>query len=139
MKPAIFYFNFYNENTEENHFFGFEIKNIEYILSKINKNNFEEMVGHIYENDFDDIESDYGVHDWSTSPSESVDSIGFTSYEIESEHWNTVLEKWRDVFNRLGGECSEIVEINARQSMQGDDMEIYKTIKDSIERKRPAP
>jgi hypothetical protein len=54
----------------------------------------------------DDLESEYGVHDFSCSGSET---IGYTSYEVEVDKQLELMNKWRQFFLDNGVlRCSEV-------------------------------
>ncbi len=59
-----------------------------------------------YEATNDDLESEYGVHDFVTSGEHEL--IGFTSYEVEPEKWMQLVETWRTFFVEQGIAVGEI-------------------------------
>lgn len=63
----------------------------------------------------DDVEADYGVHDYSTSGSEEMH--GFSSYEVDADKADELMEKWRQFFITEGIACSPI------QTMTWDEYE----------------
>ena len=57
-----------------------------------------------YENTFWELEGNYGVYDWSTMPSDEVEAIGYTSYEVDSELIEDLMNEWR---NALAEKCGD--------------------------------
>ena len=129
MKPTVFYFEFYDENTEKSIVKGFNI-NVDFhsISPDCEFNDFCE------DSDFSNhvcaMESDYGVHDWSSSPRDEVNGIGYTTYEIPRKNIDLVMDKHRQFFVDLVGEenVTPVVTIGDDVSMD-DDYVIYLTIK----------
>ena len=52
-----------------------------------------------------DIEDEYGVHDWSTSPVDGVNAIGFTTYETEEEKIPSLMKVWQKAFKTIFPSC----------------------------------
>jgi hypothetical protein len=137
IKPLVFYFNFYFEEEEENSegecpsaSFGF----IVYPTRPISM----EHVNVVIEKDWyidalDKIESYYGVHDWSSSPTEEVEAIGYTTYEISRELAPEVMNLWRQVFVKQAGEdnVSKVVEIG-KINANANDTEIFNLINEIL-------
>lgn len=50
------------------------------------------------------LEDVYGIHDDCTSPS-GVNAIGYTSYEVEDDQRDELIEKWRQAFLHICPGC----------------------------------
>ncbi len=51
-----------------------------------------------------DLETVYGIHDWSTSErdDEVIEDIGFTTYEVDKEKVAKLLEIWKEILTNVG-------------------------------------
>lgn len=98
MSEALFYFDFYDESNGHQRIVGFHVANLpDTEWEKIEKTVCE----HTYS-----LEMEYGIHDWSSSPSEGTNAIGYTSYEIVDKNLqNELMEKWKYVFSTEYPEC----------------------------------
>lgn len=56
----------------------------------------------------DELESEYGVHDFVTTGDEEI--IGFCSYEVEPSKWLEVMQKWHDFFASEGYTLGPVVQ-----------------------------
>lgn len=138
VKPLVFYFNFYNEDEEEadgdtvsfesETYLGFVVQDPSPIYKKFGVSLFKEFLEKIYSDCAEEIESEFGVHDWSSSPCDEVDAIGYTTYEVEKENQSKLMETWRNVFKDAGCECTEVVVVND----DSDDFAIYNDIMKSV-------
>ncbi len=125
-KPFVFYFTFFDEDTEQESTFGFIIQDISPFLKKSNISHFSVDTS-FYNEIFCKLENKYGVHDWSSSPNDKVDAIGYTTYEVPSEQFLNLLSEWQLEFSKIGCICSSIVEIDESAS-SGDDWDVYSYI-----------
>lgn len=108
MKDTVFYFNFFNEDTDQETIKGFIIKNYENIEAELTV--------------LDDLESEYGVHDWSSRPDPRVNGIGFTSYEVDEALYDELMNNWREYFVSIVGE-ENVTQVFTVSMM--NDYEIY--------------
>lgn len=75
-------------------------------FTNLNKDSYERLVAMVdqeqedYEIFRDDTESDYGVHDFSTTGDEEL--VGFSSYEVEPSKTDKVINDWRQFFTGQG-------------------------------------
>jgi len=121
MKPTVFYFDFFNKDTDTSIVKGFNIN------ADIGGEEFIDDA--IYDVLTYYIEGEYGVHDWSTSPSDEVYGIGYTTYEIAPELINEVMTRWRNEFIRRVSDAiaiTDIVDVTAVAG--GSDYDIYQEI-----------
>lgn len=58
----------------------------------------------------EELEEEYGVHDFATSGEHEV--AGFHSYEVEPERWPELIGKWRDFFTSQNIGVGEIVRMS---------------------------
>lgn len=133
-KPNAFVFYFAFDNDEQpNATYGFIVPDAAAVFEKFYASGFEDMVEQLYDTDqFDRIESAFGVHDWSTAPSPEVDAIGFNTYEVAPDQIATLMELWRDVFTTSTAP-GPVVEIPETVTL-GDDAAIYKYIAETYEK-----
>jgi hypothetical protein len=50
-------------------------------------------------------EPEFGVHDWTTTCNDKTDyfeRVGYSSYEVPSERWHELIQKWWDFFQGRG-------------------------------------
>jgi hypothetical protein len=120
--PGVFYFNFYFED-ETNIVYGFLIKKsaTEYFQKIPSLEDCD-----WYERIFDKLEGKYGVHDWSSSPTQEIKGIGYTSYEVEKSKTINLMKQWNQYFKKYIGEehIGNVIQVPI-QSI-GNDLEIYK-------------
>ena len=103
-KVFIFGFSLENEENEDDSIF------VQYELPLISGNNVEKIKSfsdvdhHISNKVFDkiqeitdDLEEEYGVHDWETSERDDdvVEVIGYDTYEVPEEDIPKLLETWK--------------------------------------------
>ena len=93
--PFRFVFEFSHENHDEgaDALFVFWFPFLDEI-AKVKSMNDE--AHDAYEIIRDDLEAEYGVHDFATSGEHEL--IGFHSYEVEPEKWMELMQKWRMFF-----------------------------------------
>lgn len=132
MKPLVFYFSFYLEETEEELTKGFIVDNPLPFYEKMKGKKFEDIEEILYDKITEKIESKFGVHDWSSSPNKNVDAIGYTTYEVEQKNIDKLMDIWHNEFIKRGADCSKIVDIKNN----GDDFDIYNDIKTQLNQKK---
>lgn len=98
MTEALFYFDFYNETNGAQRIVGFHVGNLpDEPWEKIER----KVCEHTYS-----LEAEFGVHDWSSSPSDGVNAIGYTSYEvIGQKRQDELMGEWIQVFRTEYPEC----------------------------------
>jgi hypothetical protein len=83
-----------------------------------------------YEAILDDLESDFGVHNWASGPDDRVLSLGsYNSYEVLPDRVRQLMDKWRQAFLKTAElDCSfgPVVEIPNEKSC--DDWEAYQAV-----------
>lgn len=129
----VFYFTFAGADEQPGVTYGFVVPDAAAVFEKFSASDFESMVEKIYDlGTVDKIESAFGVHDWSTSPSLEVDAVGFSTYEVEPDQISTVMELWREAFtaNVAPGAVVKIPESVA----MGSDYAAYKFITRTYEK-----
>lgn len=117
---AVFYFTFWDEQTEVLTRKGF-ILHLEEGVDDSEK--FLDQV--------DKMESAYGVHDCSSSPSPEVLGIGYTGYEVATKAYGALMGEWRDFFVALVGasKVSAVVDVSAELE---SDLEIFLEIQKQV-------
>lgn len=85
----------------------------------INRDDYEEAMSL--------FESNYGVHDWGSSPSPEIEAIGYNSYEVENTKFQELIMEWQKVFLNMDvvSSVSKIVSWNG-QLPDNSDFGIYK-------------
>lgn len=127
---SVFYFDFYNEdkNTEESvsRLFGFNFNSSTPV--DIEDGWFCDM--------FNELEGEYGVHDWSSSPNDEVSAIGYTSYEVDPVFQVELMKLWQQAFvNQFGkGNVTPVVFLGEIKPTD-DDLSIFKRINNSFVQK----
>ncbi len=128
MKPLVFYFNFSIEETETEKTLGFIVENPKLFYISLGYSNYKQTMGCFYEDVAEELESEYGVHDWSSAPSKEVDAIGYTTYEVLEEYIPDLMSAWRQKFLDAGCNVTEIINIPLSISVK-QDKDIYDYIK----------
>jgi hypothetical protein len=114
-KPGVFSFNFYDRpsgNIVKRHGFIFSpnvIKTTDTDISLYDDYSW-------FQEAMDELESEYGVHDWGTAPTDDVIGVGYFSYEVKAELIPELMEKWREVFVKQSSEndVSEVVTLEEK-------------------------
>lgn len=121
----VFYFTFAVEDEQEVTM-GFVVADASAMFDSLSADGFEHMVDRLYEEgQIDKIESEFGVHDWSSSPSPEVDAIGYCTYEVDASQILMLMERWRKVF--AAGSPTEAIEV-PKSVTQGSDLDVYQYI-----------
>ena len=121
MKDTVFYFGFslYDPDTEIDDYVnkGFVIRNFEFCVDDEDEaeKRTEEWLLVV-----DNFESQYGVHDWATSPDDRVDAIGLCSYEVKKDKIDELMEGWRQHFIDKGHEVTEVVNYIPNDEYESD-------------------
>lgn len=121
MYPAVFYFNFYDPETEVEKYYAFTMT--------LTNGRLNEEFDDSYDQMFDQVESEYGVHDWSTRPNDAVIGFGYTSYEVDPDKYEYLMNLWngyfaahKDVFS-----IGTVVEVTGAEGY--NDLGIYNAAK----------
>lgn len=146
-KPCVFYFSFMSAEGEENEDgsplvrdYGFNISEagVARCIESLDKEdaNWEDFIEWMYEEGpFDELEGNYGVHDWGTSRTDEVFGIGFNTYEVELPRILELMGKWRAAFVGVAGEenVSRIIDIGGESNLGAStDYSIYQIIEKEI-------
>lgn len=125
---AVFYFSFYiDDNCDDDEpitrTLGFYVSNIRKPWSEL-----EEDLSDVAS----ELELEYGVHNWGTSPS-GVNAIGYNSYEVEEERFDELMEVWRQAFVEHAPGCavSEVFDVPNLENM--NDAQILEATKHAHE------
>jgi hypothetical protein len=133
MKKAVFYFEFSNpfevaEDAEPDIvYYGFNMRIDEsaivdgyYDLDM----DFEEQV--------EEMEYEYGTHDWSSSPHDDVEGFGYSAYEADFARIPELMEKWRAYFEQRSefSDTTDVVRlhIDVNDAMGMSDKDFYDQI-----------
>ena len=130
MKNGVFYFNFVLEDEME-----FDSDGEEYCLEidygfTFSCDNIGAIIGSdSWQHEVDRHENYFGVHDWSTSPNDKVNGIGYTSYEMTRDGAKDLMCQWRKYFIshpkfQNVGQVTELPDVN----MTMDDLDIYNLV-----------
>ncbi|KVP97054.1 hypothetical protein WJ97_14645 [Burkholderia ubonensis] len=122
----VFYFSFQEGDAART--YGFLVRNVSVLLAALNAEDFSVFTELLYADIVDELEGEYGVHDWSTRPSQEVEAIGFTSYEVEPDDEKTLLERWQAWFVSKGATVTPVVPVDESVAHDGDDFAIYRYI-----------
>ncbi|KVP17415.1 hypothetical protein [Burkholderia ubonensis] len=128
----VFYFSFQDGDAART--YGFIVRNVSMLLAALNAEDFSAFTELLYDDIVDELEGEYGVHDWSTRPSQEVEAIGFTSYEVEPEDEKTLLERWQAWFVSKGATVTPVVPVDESVVADGDDFAIYHYIEATLAR-----
>lgn len=133
---AVFYFTFEDIYSFDNdpppvlRSVGFYIANMHHV--------WNEITPHLSEAK-SQLEDVYGIHDDCTSLS-GVNAIGYTSYEVEDDQRDELIEKWRQAFLRIcpGCQLSAVYDLphhpmNTAMRYVLNDAEILQYLKDAHE------
>lgn len=115
-----FYFNFYNEDTDQEVNYGFLIginKDVG-VDTFIDSEEFDDV--------FDRLESKFGVHDWCSHPVHGYKAIGYTTYEVDDP--KALMEQWRTAFVGFKG----VTSVSPVFELEIDDMHSDVTIFQSL-------
>jgi len=127
MMDAVFYFSFYDSDTGETlSLYGFNMAVPRDLLAAIDVDALEEIT--------EELESEYGVHDWSSRPTDQVFGIGYTTYEVPELKIPELMTKWREHFISVLGEeyVTEVVRLDAVSLEDVDDEGIYQAISELL-------
>lgn len=130
-KPAVFYFEFGLEDDTVK-YFGFAVSPEGAAhLADAEDNPCIEYFG------LEDLEFDYGVHDWCTSPDDRVIATGYGSGEIKEADIPKVMEIWREAYVQKCGRdaVTPVVELplTVEQAMRMNDHDFYRAVIAAVE------
>ena len=122
MNKSVFYFDFFNPDTEKSVVYAFN-------MNLLNAN-LNEDLDTDYGDHCSDTEMNYGVHDWSSRPNDAVIEFGYTSYEIEPKNHSTVMLLWREYFESRSDvqDTTNIVEIPSDEFENFDSLAVYNKV-----------
>lgn len=130
VESFVFYFAFLEGDTART--YGFIVRNRSMLQAALNAEDFSVFTELLYDDIVDQLEGEYGVHDWATRPSDEVEAIGFTSYEVEPDDENTLLERWQAWFVSKGATVTPVVRVDEHVANAGDDFAIYRNIESQL-------
>lgn len=122
-KPIVFYMTFdlaYHTDVEEEVTYGFNV----YPSKDISTEDFDKWFEEVFSYVVEDTESDYGVHDYSSSPDDRVHGIGYCTYEVEPNRILLLMKEWQEYFGTVYGKdnVSDITQIFWTGSMNDYDI-----------------
>lgn len=129
MKPLVFYFTFSLDDKELT--YGFNVENPLPFYKMLGGSSFEESQDSLYGQITQKLEAVFGVHDWSSSPNENVEAIGYSTYEVEKKKIAKLMNAWQMEFIKAGCTCSAVMKVSS-SAVAGDDFAIYNNIKSQI-------
>lgn len=125
MTKGVFFFSFsmeYHEGKDEIINYGFTFD-----FGKQIPFPFDEAVM----DEQDELESEYGVHDWFNMPDDRVIGVGYGSYEVERHRIKDLMEEWRGAFEIICDEVGEAVQFES--DFNCSDYDIYELIEEKYE------
>jgi len=124
---SVFYFNFYNQKTKQHTWKGF--------LFNAESEFFEDFFfepSEECEEIIDELESKYGVHDFSCRPADGINSIGYTSYEIDPSEYDSCMNEWRTaLINVFGNDISDVFDFTVDYQTYTDN-DVFNEIMNKI-------
>lgn len=128
MVKSTFYIEFSFENEDDSMYtytFGFNFKmpigsSVDDLIETLE-----------YTDMLDILELQYGAHDWSSSPSDTMTGIGYFTYEVSSSMAEDLMNKWRKFFVLLFGEdnVTDVFNItHTYDGMSSTDEDVYNMI-----------
>lgn len=96
---AVFYFNFVEDDEDEDE----DIDDKVYPTRAFHISGLPDepwsSIEDVMSGYAEDLEEEYGVHDWCSSPVEGVNAFGYMSYEVNGiQNQNELMESWRQAF-----------------------------------------
>jgi len=128
MHNILFYFNFVYEDG--GHVDGPSTVYTFTVDASNSDIDFDDWNEGIFADHISDVESDFGVHDYSSGVGEKIRSIGYTSYEIAPDDQRNVMDLHRQFFIKHFGNASGISIIGEAVFEKTDD-EIYELVVDA--------
>lgn len=127
MNDIVFYITLYDSTGKgsKNVTRGFAIRNTAALYERLNQTSFAALTEYIYDEKTQELEDEYGVHDWSSAPSPLVDGIGYRSYEVAPERLDELLTRWRDWFIGQGVTATGVFELPVKDVHNLTDFDIY--------------
>lgn len=122
---SVFYFVFSYEEMDE-----FELLAFNFSIHGSEIQSIHDIIDlEAYQETVSDLEMRYGIHDWSSSPNENFEGIGYTTYEIDKELVGIFMDDWRRFFRRTfpGVNLSPVFELDMSLSMEHDEV-IYNAV-----------
>lgn len=122
MNPGVFYFDFFDEQSETSCCYGFNIAPEGMDRIDPESDSFCDLVS--------ELEGDFGVHDWSSSPTDEVEGIGYTSYEVEQSAIPELMTCWHiEIMNMAGKQNVSSNWFDLGDIGNMNDLEIYEKIR----------
>jgi hypothetical protein len=127
MADVIFYMSFSLDKEDEDE--NSVVKNLGFIVhDAIFTGDFNQHAEDLYDQVTEPLESEYGVHDWSSGPVAGINAIGYCTYEVEEQLIPELMEKWRIALGAYLHSTSigPVVELTAEQT--DNDQSVYDTL-----------
>ena len=124
---AVFYFDFYQSEEDSSTYYGFNMElTPDSVLITESDDSSDSFCYY--------IESDYGVHDWSSRPNDAVAGIGYTTYEVMPNKYDELMNKWRAYFKSRPDvkKITEVVRLDDPNIDQLNDLGIYELVEGNI-------
>jgi hypothetical protein len=127
MKDIVFYMTLYDCTGKGPHDVtrGFVIQKTAALYERLNQPSFAALTEYIFDEKTQDLEDEFGIHDWSTTPAKEVDGIGYRSYEVAPTQLDELLTRWRDWFVSLGVTVTGVFELPVKDVQNLTDFDIY--------------
>jgi hypothetical protein len=124
MADVIFYMSFSLDDEDEDE--NSVVKNLGFIVrDAIFVGEFNQHAEDLYDQVTEPLESEYGVHDWSSRPVDGINAIGYCTYEVGELSILELMEKWRIALGTYLHSTSigPVVELTAEQT--DNDQSVY--------------
>lgn len=126
---TVFYFDFYFDDGSDDgittvYAFNMELDSTSTLIDD-NDESFEDAMF--------ELESEYGVHDWSTRPVDELVGIGYTSYEVDPSKYVELMDKWLAYFTSRSDVKNVTSVVRIDVDTEGcNDLDIYNLVNDKI-------
>ena len=124
MDKGVFYFDFSFDDVDDNDEYLYVVYGFTFSGKEISIE--DEFESDSWIDIVEKLESEYGIHDWSSKPNDNVYAIGYTTYEVEEDKVLELMNKWRERLVSVVGESGvgKITKIVDYDTI-GDDFDIY--------------
>lgn len=80
----------------------------------------------------EELEEKYGIHDWSSSPSDGIYGIGYTTYEVAPNKVLDLMAEWQQFFHKITGsdQLVGIVKEVKNPDTMDSDIDVYDYLMD---------
>jgi hypothetical protein len=113
MTDSVFYFSFYfDDDTEQTLAFAMDLGPWPDIDALMNDAAYEEA--------FETLESEHGVHDFSSGPTDHLEGIGYNSYEVPKARTDSLMARWREALIAMGVTAGPVVSLDNADQYDND-------------------